>query len=220
LWIDDGLVLDPDSRLTQIGLIAVCSEPNYLFFESRSYGGETSDRLSDLAARWARESLGVQDSRPYIAPTVPNEAPAEITVSLGIGENPAKRVGGDFELELMRELARTGAAVLVDKGGSEEERRRVESVLQPGMRTHEGAFAPFAAQIARSRLFVGYDSAAGHVASSCGVPQIAIMNGFVSERMLARWRPNGTLIRGDATDPLGAVKDALYRSMPMRSGGQ
>jgi hypothetical protein len=220
LWLEDGLVLDPDSRLTQLGLIAVCPESHYLFFESRSYGGETLERLPDLAARWCRETLGVEGARPYIAPQPSGEPPADITVSLGVGENPSKRIGGDFERALMCELARTGASVLVDKGSSDEERLRVEGVLQLGMRTHHGAFAPFAAQIARSRLFVGYDSAAGHVASACGVPQIAIMNGFVSERMLARWRPSGTVIRCDASEPLDQLRQALYRSMPIRSSGQ
>ena len=220
LWLENGLVLDPDSRLTQLGVIAVCNEADYLFFESRSYGGDSLERLPDLAARWTREVLGVDNPRPYVAPMPPSEPPADITVSLGVGENPAKGLGYDFERDLLCELARTGASVLVDKGGSEEERLRVERVLLPGMRTHEGAFAPFAAQIAQSRLFVGYDSAAGHVASACGIPQIAIMNGFPSERMLSRWRPNGVLIRGDAPDPLGAAKQALYRSIPNRSSGQ
>jgi hypothetical protein len=220
LWLDDGLVIDPDSRLTQLGMIAVCPESSYLFFESRSYGGESLDRLPVLAARWAAEVLGTPDARPFIAPLPSHEPSAEITVSLGAGENPAKRIEGDFERELMRELARTGASVLVDKGGSEEERRRVESVLQPGLRTHDGAFAPFAAQIARSSLFIGYDSAAGHVASACGIPQIAIMKGFVSERMLARWRPNGVVIRADDGNPLDEVRQALQCRMPTRSSGQ
>ena len=220
LWLKDGLVIDPDSRLSQLGMIAVCPEGQYLFFNSRAYGGEENGRLPELAARWAREVLGVPNARPYIAPRAVPEPAADITVSLGVGENPAKRIGGEFERELLRLLAQTGASVLVDKGGSEEERGRVESVLEPGMRTHSGAFAPFAAQIARSRLFVGYDSAAGHVASACGVPQIAIMNGFVSERMLARWRPAGTVIRGGDADPLAAVRQALYRSIPMRPSGQ
>ena len=220
LWLEDGLVIDPDSRLSQLGMIAVCPEGQYLFFNSRAYGGEENGRLPDLSARWAREVLGVSNAHPYIAPLPGPEPAADITVSLGVGENPAKRIGGEFERELLRLLAQTGASVLVDKGGSEEERRRVESVLEAGMRTHSGAFAPFAAQIARSRLFVGYDSAAGHVASTCGVPQIAIMNGFVSERMLARWRPAGTVIRGGDADPLAAVRQALYRSIPMRPSGQ
>jgi len=209
LWFDDGLVIDPDSRLTQLGLISVCPESNYLFFESRSYGGDGLDRLPDLASRWAREVLGVDNARPYIAPLPSREPPAEITVSLGVGENDAKRMGGDFERELLCELAKTGASILVDKGGADQERRRVEDALQPGMRTHDGAFAAFAAQIALSRLFIGYDSAAGHVASACGVDQIAIMNGFAGERALARWRPNGIIIRADEPAPLATIRRAL-----------
>lgn len=189
-------LIDPDSRLTQLGLIRVCDDAGYFFFPSRAYGGESLDRLPDLAARWAREVFGVADARPFIAPLAAAGPPADITVSLGVGENPAKRIEGAFESELLRTLAETGASVLVDTGGSEEERARVEAAVLPGMRIYAGAFAPFAAEIARSKLFVGYDSAGGHVASACGVPLISIANGFASERMAARWRPNGLVIRG------------------------
>jgi hypothetical protein len=209
LDLRDGIVIDPDSRLTQLGLLRVCDDADYFFFESRGYGGTRLDRLPDLAARWARETFGIEGARPYVAPLPSTEPRVDITVSLGVGENPAKRIDGNFERELLQMLAKTGATLLVDKGGSEEERRRVESALPPGARTHEGAFAPFAAQIARSKLFVGYDSAGGHVASACGVPLISIAHGFVSERMAARWRPNGTVIRGDSPDLLEAVRDAL-----------
>jgi len=67
LWFDDGIVLDPDSRLSQLGLIAACPEPNYFLFESRSYGGDSDDALPDLVAHWARQTLGVERARPYIA---------------------------------------------------------------------------------------------------------------------------------------------------------
>jgi ADP-heptose:LPS heptosyltransferase len=209
LWLDDGPVLDPDSRLSQLGLLALCPESNYFLFESRSYGGDGEESLPDLAARWAREALGVEQARPYIAPLPSHDAPAEITVSLGVGENPAKGLGQEFEAALMRLLAATGASVLVDKGGSDEERRRVESVLLPGMRAHEGAFAPFAAQIARSRLYIGYDSAGGHVASACGVPLIGIAAGFVNDRMRARWRPNGIVIQGNCPGVLDQIQRIL-----------
>ena len=131
----------------------------------------------------------------FVAPLIPYEPSADITVSLGVGENTAKRLDDAQESELLRTLAGTGASILVDKGGSAEERERVERSLLPGMRTHDGAFAPFAAQIAKSKLFVGYDSAGGHVASACGVPLISIAKGFVSERMAARWRPNGIVLK-------------------------
>jgi hypothetical protein len=205
LWFDDGLVIDPDSRLTQLGLIRICPDDRYCFFESRAFGGDGNERLPDLAARWT----GDPKARPYVAPLAAIGSPVDITVSLGVGENPAKRLSDDFERELLQLLAATGASVLVDKGASSQERERVERALPSGMRTHEGAFAPFAAEIARSQLFVGYDSAAGHVASACGVPVISIAKGFISERMAARWRPHGTVIDGDAPDALDQVRTAM-----------
>ena len=115
---------------------------------------------------------------------------------------------------MLRALAETGASILVDKGGSAEERARVERALLPGVRTHQGEFAPFAAQIAKSKLFVGYDSAGGHVASACGVPLISIAKGFANERMAARWRPRGTVIRSGDPDLLGQLKAALGKLNP------
>jgi ADP-heptose:LPS heptosyltransferase len=146
---------------------------------------------------------------PYAAPRPATGPAADITVSLGVGENPAKSLTDDFERELLQMLAATGGSVLIDKGGSPEERSRVERAMLPGMLAHDGAFAPFAAQIDRSKLFVGYDSAAGHVASACGVPLISIAKGFVSERMAARWRPIGIVIDGNAPDVLDQVRNAL-----------
>ncbi len=205
LWLDDGTVMDPDSRLTQLGLIRVCPEDRYFFFNSRSFGDEGNDRLPDLAARWT----GDPKARPYISPLDAKDASADITVSLGVGENAGKRLNDEQERELFRVVNETGASVLVDKGGSLEESGRVESALLPGMRTHAGAFAPFAALVRRSKLFVGYDSAAGHVASASGVPLISIARGFVSPRMAARWRPLGMVIDGDAPDVLDQVRRAL-----------
>ncbi len=205
LWFDDGIVIDPDSRLTQLGLMRVCDEERYCFFESRSYGSKTLARLPDLTAEW----LGYTDARPYVAPKPAAGDAVDITVSLGTGDNPAKQLDEAFELALMKMLAATGARVLVDLGASTAERARVERVLQPGMRVHEGAFAPFAAEIARAKLYVGYDSAGGHVASACGIPVISIARGFLNERMAARWRPLGTIVDGNGPNPLNAIRDAL-----------
>ncbi|HEY2845187.1 MAG TPA: hypothetical protein VGJ09_16110 [Bryobacteraceae bacterium] len=205
VWIDDGIVLDPDSRLTQLGLIQICPSDRYFFFESRSFGGDGGERLPDLAARWA----GDAQARPYVAPPATFYDPPDITVSLGVGENPGKRLDDALERGLLQILAETGATIMVDKGGSEEERKRVERALPPGVGHCEGPFAQFAAEISRSKLFVGYDSAGGHVASACGIPLISIAKGFVSPRMAARWRPNGTVIDGDAPDVLDQVRRVL-----------
>ncbi len=231
LWISDGIVIDPDSRLSQLGLISVCDEDRYFLFKSRSYGGDGGERLPDLAAQWAHEVFDVEDARPYIAPrATANGEAAEITVSLGVGENAAKGLGDEFERELIAALAETGARVLIDKGGSEEERERVDRVLgfvnssavnastvnMSTIRTHEGAFAPFAAEIARSKLYIGYDSAGGHVASVCGVPVISIFAGAVSDRFFARWKPcskaGGEVIRGEDPDVESRVRRAIEQA--------
>jgi ADP-heptose:LPS heptosyltransferase len=214
LNFDDGMVIDPDSRLTQLGLISICDPQKYFFFESRSYGGDGNDSLPQLAAQWAHEVFGIEDARAFVAPLPSPDPPADITVSLGVGENPSKRIEGDFECDLLRALAETGASILVDKGGSAEEHARVQRALLPGMRTHDGAFAPFASQIARSKLYVGYDSAGQHVASACGIPQISIFKGFVSERFFSRWSPSGIVIRGDSPDVIGQVTAELKKLSP------
>ena len=54
----NSIVIDPDSRLTQLGLLPICPEEDYYFFESRSYGGE-----GDAAAIRACEPLGGGDVR-------------------------------------------------------------------------------------------------------------------------------------------------------------
>ena len=207
LWFDDGIVIDPDSRLTQLGLLTVSDPGRYFFFESRSYGSDTNHRLPDLASRWAREIFGVENARAFVAPLPVSGTASEVTVSLGVGDNMSKRLDDNFERDLISMVR--GRSVLIDKGGTAEERARVDQVLFPGMRTHDGTFAPFAAEIARSNLYMGYDSAGGHVASAGGVPQICIFAGAVSERFFHRWKPRGEVIRGDQGDVLDQVRRLL-----------
>ena len=220
----DSIVLDPDSRLTQLGLLPVCDEARYFFFESRAYGGDSPDSLPVLASRWAGETLGIHGAKPFVAPLPGGCPPSDITVSLGVGENPAKRIHDPFEPELIRMLASTGKTVLIDKGASEEEARRVETAIARSgapagrVQTWQGAFAPFAAAIARSRLYVGYDSAGQHVAAACQVPLLVIFAGFPCERMFQRWRPHSAgpteIVPAEDPDPaktLAAAAAALQR---------
>ncbi len=194
LRVPGSLVLDPDSRLTQLGLLPVCEDQDYFFFESRSYGGHSDAALPDLTRRWLGETFDLHDANPYIAPVQSEGSPVNITVSFGVGENQDKRVADPFEADLLRWLAKRESSVLIDRGVGGEEAERVEhAVAQSGgsIRMWDGSFAGFASHIARSQLYIGYDSAGGHVAAARGVPLISIFGGFASERMFQRWRPVG-----------------------------
>ncbi len=214
----DCIVIDPDSRLTQLGLLPVCPEERYHFFESRAYGAVTGKSLPQLAAEWAEETLGVSGAKPYVAiEAVPKQAPY-IAVSLGVGGNAAKRIADPFEEQLLALLAKIGLAIWVDKGAGGAEAERVEqAVARSGAAVDfwDGSFAGFASLIAGSQLYVGYDSAGQHVAAACGVPLISVFAGFAAPRMFERWQPVGPECRvirvehADAAETIERVREAL-----------
>jgi ADP-heptose:LPS heptosyltransferase len=214
----DSVVIDPDSRLTQLGLLPVCSEDRHYLFESRAFGGESERCLTQLTADWAAATFGVAGSRPYVAVARHHEAEGHIAVSLGVGENPAKRVPDPFEEELLSLLGATGAPIWIDQGAGAEEAARVErAIVRSGVsvRRWDGSFAGFAAIIAAGRMYVGYDSAGQHVAAAAGVPLISIFAGFPSSRMFHRWKPEGSntrVIRVDRPDP-GATLEQVRREL-------
>jgi hypothetical protein len=194
------LLLDPDSRLTQLGLLPVCPPQVHHLFESRGFGGDSHDTLPALARQWVRQTLGIESAEPWFHPKLSHSLPAPkvATVSFGIGENPAKRVDDPFEDQTLRYLLDTGWQVLLDTGspGGEEDRRVRATVARLGsaghsIALHEGSFASFASFIAGSRLYVGYDSAGQHVAAALDVPLVSIFGGFSCERMFQRWLPDG-----------------------------
>jgi hypothetical protein len=91
-----SIVIDPDSRLTQLGLIPLGDDDaRYFFFESRAFGGDTNFSLPRLTAAWLSEVFDVENATPYVAPAVQAKL-ADITVSWGVGENQQKRVPGYF----------------------------------------------------------------------------------------------------------------------------
>lgn len=215
-----AIVVDTDSRLTQLGLLPVCDEDNYFFFESRAYGGDGDDPLPALAARWAEEVFGIEGARPYLALPEPAER-AAVAVSLGVGGNPAKRLPDPFEERLLALLA-TYAPIWIDRGAGGEEAARVDraiarSNLPAGrVRTWNGSFAGFASIISRAALYIGYDSAGQHAAAAAGVPLISVFAGFPVPRMFHRWRPAGRVIRVDHPADTNLVLAQIGRALQER----
>jgi Glycosyltransferase family 9 (heptosyltransferase) len=132
------LVLDPDSRLTQLGLLPLVPEdvPSF-FFESRSYRRAGATSLGALTAHWLDDVLGPDEGdrlHPRVVPeTSMLAAAAEVsrrarmagngdltTMTFGVGGNARKRIPGRFELDLVRALLADGGVVVLDKGVDEE----------------------------------------------------------------------------------------------------
>jgi len=213
----DSIVVDPDSRITQLGLLPVCPEENYYLFESRTYGGDGAESLGALARRWAAATFEIEDARSYIAPAeTPDYPTGGIAVSFGVGGNAAKRIADPFESRLLAALAERGLPLVVDAGAGGEEATRVERAIEAsGARVEvwRGSFAGYASIIARSRLYVGYDSAGQHVAAACGVPLVAVFAGAPCRRFEERWRPYGRgpveVIPAETDDPEAVLARAM-----------
>ena len=228
------LIVDPDSRLTQLGLLPlVLDERPYLFFDSRGYRAAGLQKLGHLTAHWLQQLFGMPGPvYPYCAPSPLDVAAARhitdtlkrsglgpiVSVNLGVGANPAKRLPNPFEFRLLTRLLTAGATIILDKGGDAEEVARIEALIatlagqgfqalalnescdlmalpagfdRARLVTWQGGIGRFAALIAESTAYIGYDSAGQHIAAAFGVPTIDIFTGFSSPRMLERWSPHG-----------------------------
>lgn len=210
------IVVDPDSRMTQLGLIALCEPEHYFHFPSRI--ADSASNLTELTQHWLEKTFGTS-GRAYIAPqpVLMEGKPPRVAISLGVGENESKRIPGDFESRLIGILGRKFHAVWIDRGIGGKEARRVTAAAENSecidrVRFWQGSFAGFASLIAQSDLYVGYDSAGQHAAAACGTPLISIFAGAPSERFRARWAPQGAgriqVINADVMAP-SAILDQI-----------
>jgi ADP-heptose:LPS heptosyltransferase len=263
---EEYVIIDPDSRLTQLGLLPlVADERPYFFFESRRYEAVSAQKIGALTSHWLQHVFGhSQPFYPYCAPSQGDIAAAHtmadgikrqgsgfiVSVNLGVGTNPAKRLPDPFELRLLARLLSDGATVVLDKGGEPEEAARIEGLIAAlqgeGFRsaalddlacgtevtsaaagiqlfTWQGSIGRFAALIAASDVYIGYDSAGQHIAAALGLPTIDIFTGFTSHRMPERWAPYGRglveMLRLDISETrtlpqIDAIVDRVVSRMP------
>src|SRR5262245_3974270 len=138
------LLIDPDSRLTQLGLLPLVKDESlYFFFESRGYRHENATRLGQLASCWANEVFGLTgETFPYVALTPEHQnfgrsvaeklrragASRITTISLGVGGNQGKLVSDQFECDLVRRRI-AASTIILDKGATAEERDQINRVV-------------------------------------------------------------------------------------------
>jgi ADP-heptose:LPS heptosyltransferase len=141
---EEFLLIDPDSRLTQLGLLPLLrDERSYHFFESRGFHRPGAGRLGELASLWVDDLLGKHGRAfPYVALPIEHRTFGQeiaekmrragashlVTVSFGVGGNPNKRLSDSFETVLIRRLLEESTLIL-DKGASPEEREQIDRIV-------------------------------------------------------------------------------------------
>jgi ADP-heptose:LPS heptosyltransferase len=140
-------LFDPDSRLTQLGLLPVLSPPaesaSYHFFESRSFSHPGVEKLGQLTSHWMDNLCGeAAETTPYISLSAEvlsigrevlsflrsPKHPHVFCLSFGTGGNPIKRVSEQFEIELATALS-AQAKLIIDRGATKDETEQVNRIV-------------------------------------------------------------------------------------------
>ena len=167
------LVLDPDSRLTQLGVLPLVSAGNYRFFNSRGKAGYPAKAsISELTNLWLDNILGhdnfcfpqvwpdqfaLQQARLLRSVFDPQSKLNLVSINFGVGGNPRKLVEGSFEsLVVLALLNEPSNRIVLDLGFGKEEKQRSETILsaaeQEGYRVQELTFNTLAAIQPETRL--------------------------------------------------------------------
>jgi ADP-heptose:LPS heptosyltransferase len=172
-----------------------------------------------------------------------------ITISFGVGGNERKRISAEFEQQLVHHLL-PDARLILDKGASEPERAVINRIvtqlraqgrtvievnqqnageisaqeaINADVVTWDGGIGHFAALIAASDEYIGYDSSGQHIAAALGVPVLTIFVNSNSAKFAERWRPYGAgvskVVRCEATELASrpdAARETLAQALRMR----
>ncbi len=146
---EELIVIDPDSRLLQLGLLpALRDESRYFFLESRCFGEPGQGSMSQITLRWLNGIFGGQDGinaeiLPAVSLRYEDKAFGRelchklrqggsgflVAASFGVGGNQQKRLPDPFEEDLLLRLLEDGSTVLLDKGFGEEELGRANRLI-------------------------------------------------------------------------------------------
>ncbi|MBU0485970.1 MAG: hypothetical protein KKB30_15815 [Proteobacteria bacterium] len=146
LAADEVLLFDPDSRLSQLGLLPLLRVDQTFLFNSRSMRPENNrSSLTALTNIWLNRILA---ENKFVLPKVSyakhhremawtfcqklrqNGCNRLITINLGVGDNLHKRIPDPFEQKILTALlAEKNTIILLDMGVSSEEKTRVENLI-------------------------------------------------------------------------------------------
>jgi ADP-heptose:LPS heptosyltransferase len=138
------LVLAPDSRLDQLGILPVVQDPlRYLLWENLQPDGRPRQSLAGLFDAWLAARLGL-DASPAVVPALGFDQETAATakrlaaafggkplaaVKLDHGGNPAKSLPRAAEIALLQRLRAQGWRILLDRGFGPDELANSDALL-------------------------------------------------------------------------------------------
>ena len=215
-----ALVIAPDSRLDQLGILPVCAAEDYVLWENILPVGQALPlcrSLDAFLARWLGQPLlpAVEPRTMLDAVTVAARERYKLligprplaAVKLDHGGNPAKALPRAAEVSLLRTLRDRGWRILIDRGFGPAEVANNDALLAAAGLTaidlreteahdadvlrFEGSIGGWAAACACAQLTISYDSVGHHLAAGLGVPVITAFTGHADARFATAWTPHG-----------------------------
>jgi hypothetical protein len=214
------LVIAPDSRLDQLGILPVCAPEKYVLWENVLPVGQALPlcrSLDAFLARWLDQpALPAVEPRTMLDHATMAErerfrqliGPRPLAaVKLDHGGNPAKSLPRAAEVALLRTLRDRGWRILIDRGFGPAETANNDALLEAAglaavdlrndqvdnaeVLRFEGSIGGWAAACACAGLAVSYDSVGHHLAAGLGVPVITAFTGHADARFATAWTPHG-----------------------------
>ncbi len=137
------LLFDPDTRMTQLGLLPLLPDKQTYYFPSRASVSKdhASSNLSKLTNHWLNQLLDENISRTPVL-TLPSEGSGYntfcrqlkknsckfvVTINFGVGNDPRKKIPGAFEEDLIKTLLQPEDIIVVlDTGRGPLENQRAQ----------------------------------------------------------------------------------------------
>jgi len=144
---EDYLIIDPDSRITQLGILPLAAENHYLFLNTRKNSSDGKHRsMAEIVNHWVDGTFGSSDfcyPKIWLSDNVMRMG-RELTdqlrhwgyeritaINMGVGGNSRKRLGIDFEKKLLLKLLQDPkTAILFDQGFGAKEKLTCAELLR------------------------------------------------------------------------------------------
>ena len=144
---EDYLIIDPDSRITQLGILPLAAENHYLFLNTRKNSADGKHRsMAEIVNHWVDTTFGASDfcyPKIWLSDNVMRTG-RELTdqlrqwgyeritaINMGVGGNSRKRLGIDFEKKLLLKLLQDPKTVILfDQGFGAKEKLTCSELLR------------------------------------------------------------------------------------------